>query len=176
MGLVVLLLQVQLMVGVGNMEGKLFSGRIYDYPKIRQYYPKALLICVMRWPPRMINLKKKRILHFVGLAPSLRLLNNYKKRAQKKLSLREEELVWEDYIETFYEEQNTNEEAIRDKDLVRNLLRNGTDVVLLCHEKSHENCHRKLLPDIILTKTQIENNVYQGEVVLEDIVQMKLGF
>ena len=151
------------------MDGRLYTGRIYDHAKIRQEYPKLLQICVMRWPPRFINLKANKILHYLGLAPPVKLLKYYQK--QKKT-----EENWKKFVEKMLRYLVTDDLAEKDIWSVRYLLLAGTDVVLLCHEHFDENCHRRLLPDVILTEKEQEAGVYQGEIYFDESVQTKLDW
>jgi uncharacterized protein YeaO (DUF488 family) len=159
---------------MGIVKGKLYTGRIYDYQKIREEYGKVLLICVMRWQPRFLNLEKKNILHLLGLSPSPKLLGFYKKRMQrKKISVREKEDIWKEYVKRFLKEMEGSL-AQQDRFLVRCLLGQGVNIVLLCHESADQNCHRRILPSVILTGEEFEDGVFCGEVILGDTIQTKL--
>jgi uncharacterized protein (DUF488 family) len=158
-----------------NMKGKLFTGRIYDYRKIKIYYPEVLPICVMRWSPKRIDLKKHGILHFLGLAPSVKLLNWYKKKMRKKkMSLRDKEIIWKNFVNDFMEYIEKDSLAQEERFLLRGLLIKGTNIVLLCHEKFNENCHRKILPSLLLTEKELESGIYCGEVSFEETMQTTL--
>lgn len=144
------------------LEGNLFTGRIYEYKKIRNKYPKSLLVCVMRWAPKYINLKDNKIIHLLGLAPSEKLLRRYRK--QKRSGKFSRALMWHMFLKDFMKELQESDMATQDILLVRKLLSGGTDVVLLCHEKiDEEDCHRQALPYLILTGDEIVD-VYHGEI------------
>jgi hypothetical protein len=155
--------------------GRLYTGRIYDYRKIKVNYPDVLPICVMRWAPRMVNLKKQGILHFVGLSPSAKLLSKYKKKSQKKkMSLREKETIWKNFLVEYIGQIEKDSLAQEERFLVRSLLLKETNIVLLCHEKSDEDCHRYALPTLLLNEGELEDGVYCGEVSFGETIQKTL--
>lgn len=151
------------------MKGRLYTGRIYDHAKLKAEYPKVLRICVMRWPPRFINLKEHGILHYTGLAPPVKLLQYYKK--QKKT-----EENWKKFVEKMVKYLETDDMARKDIFSVRYMLLVGTDIVLLCHERADEDCHRRILPSVILTEEELADGVYQGELCFDETIQLKLDW
>jgi len=148
------------------MKGQLWTGRVYDFGKIKERYPKMLLISVMRWHPRYIRLAANGILHMKSLSPSIKLLKYYQEKDKSEKN-------WRSFVTAFAEEFLESKLAGDDRFLIRNLLIRDTDIVLLCHEKRNENCHRKVLPSLLLNENEIDE-VYQGEIVLEDMVQETL--
>jgi len=148
------------------MKGRLYIGRVYEFRKIKERYPKMLLISVMRWHPRYIRLEANEILHMKCLSPSIKLLKYYQEKEKSEKN-------WQSFVTAFAEEFMESKLAADGRFLVRNLLMHGTDIVLLCHEKRNENCHRKVLPSLLLNEDEIDE-VYQGEVVLENMVQETL--
>ena len=131
--------------------GNLWTGRVYDFRKIREYYSSATLICVMRWPPKYISLQKEGIEHIPSLSPTVENFQRYKK-----------EQNWEKFMRKFVSDFKKNEEAQKDLDDIEERLRLGENIVFLCHEKANENCHRKLLAYLLR-----DDDYYKGEVSLE---------
>jgi len=148
------------------MKGQLFTGRVYDFRKIKERYPKVLLISVMRWHPRYIRLEANGIMHMKSLSPSIKLLKYYQEKEKSERN-------WRSFVTAYANEFMESKLAADGRFLIRNLLIHGTDIVLLCHEKKNENCHRKILPSLLLNEREI-GEIYQGEVVLEDSIQETL--
>ena len=156
------------------MKGRLFTGRIYEHRKIKHHYPDVLLVCVMRWAPKRIDLKKSKILHLQALSPSANLLTRYKKKMQKKMSLREKEAIWKNFVTDYVTQIQKDSKAQDERFFIRSLLAKGTKITLLCHEGINEDCHRRILPDLLLTEKELKDGVYRGEVSFEETIQMKL--
>jgi uncharacterized protein YeaO (DUF488 family) len=154
---------------VNVVEGRLYTGRIYDHARIKAEYPKVLRICVMRWPPRFIKLKENGITHFTGLSPPAKLLAYYKKREKNEKN-------WKSFVEKMVEHLETDDMARKDIFSLRYLLLAGTQVVLLCHEKADENCHRHILPQIVLTEEDLNAGVYKGELCFDETIQLRLDW
>jgi uncharacterized protein (DUF488 family) len=55
---------------------------------------------------------------------------------------------------------------MQDRFDIRLLLERGQNVVLLCHEKAEEDCHRKVLPYLLLNEEELDT--YKGELVFEE--------
>jgi len=151
------------------MEGRLYSGRIYDHTKLKAEYPKVLRICVMRWPPRFINLKEHGILHYTGLAPPVKLLRYYQKQKKTADS-------WKMFVEKMVEHLETDEMARKDIFSIRYMLSVGTHIILLCHERADEDCHRRMLPSMILTEEELAAGMYAGELYFDETIQLRLDW
>ena len=151
------------------MRGQLLTGRIYDYAKLRAEYPDILQICVMRWSPRFINLEKNKILHFRGLSPPVKLLKAYQKKAKTEKN-------WKAFVERMVRHLEKDSMAQQDRFTVRHMLLAGTKIVLLCHERMDEDCHRTLLPYYILTEEELNAGVYKGELCFDETTQLKLDW
>jgi uncharacterized protein YeaO (DUF488 family) len=143
-----------------TLPGSLWTGRIYDYKKIKETFPNIKLICVMRWPPRYINFVKEGIEHIDALAPSISLLQWYKKEREGE-NFADEFLLWHEYLRRFHKEFRESELAQEARFNIRADLHDGYDIVLLCHERADENCHRRALPYLILNDG--EEDIYKGE-------------
>jgi uncharacterized protein YeaO (DUF488 family) len=156
-------------VEVEEMKGKLWTGRIYDFKKMKAQNPSLLLVCVMRWPPKYINLKKEGILHMPALSPAPKLLKSYQKQEKNEDN-------WRSFVEKFVRQLERDVDAMRDRFTLRYILVKGTQIVLLCHERIDEHCHRQILPYIILNDREIDAGVYQGELCFETSVQTKLSW
>lgn len=157
-----------------SFTGSLWTGRIYDYKKIREIFPNIIQICVMRWPPKYLDLKKEGIQHMLSFAPSMKLLNEYKK--QRKDPIKDDfDEAWFMFIRGLYDEFSGNALVMEDRFKIRRALQDGESVVLLCHEKAGENCHRMMLPYIILTDDEM--TTYKGEMGFEPaVVQTKFDW
>ena len=151
------------------MRGQLHTGRIYDYAKLKAEYPKVLQICVMRWSPRFISLEKNGILHFSGLSPPAKLLKAYQKKAKTDKN-------WKSFIEKMVDHLEKDDMAKKDIFSLRYMLMAGTQIVLLCHEQVDENCHRHMLPHVILTEKEITEGVFQGELCFDESIQLRLDW
>ncbi len=110
----------------------------------------------------------------LSLAPSMQLLNKYKK--QRKDPIKEDfDEAWYMFIRDLYNEFSGNALVMEDRFKIRRALQDGESVVLLCHEKAGENCHRMMLPYIILTDEEMET--YKGEMTFETVtMQTKLDW
>lgn len=151
------------------MKGQLFTGRIYDFKKLKEDNPFLLLACVMRWPPRYINLKKEGIIHLPGLSPPIKLLKAYQKKEKSEKN-------WKSFVEKFVKHMQKDNQAAQDTFTVRYLLIKGTQIVLLCHEHADENCHRQILPHLILNEGEIADGIYKGELCYDESIQTKLSW
>jgi len=107
----------------------------------------------MRWPPKYISLQKEGIEHIPSLSPSIKLLKKYQKKQD-----------WDAFIKDFVFEFKENDYAQNDLDEIHGRLKQGEDIVLLCHEKSDEPCHRKLLAHLLPE----DDDYYKGEVNVDD--------
>ncbi|MDR1508297.1 MAG: DUF488 domain-containing protein [Synergistaceae bacterium] len=78
-----------------------------------------------------------------ALSPSAELLDSYNSG----------QLDWNTYVQRFSEEVLENPGKTPDFEFLQKLVCKGT-VTLLCHEKSDEKCHRRLLIEKIQNKFQ----------------------
>ena len=81
--------------------------------------------------------------------------------------------MWQDFVQRFIDEIKNSNESKKDVGLVRNLLKVGNDVVLLCHEKPEEHCHRQILPYLILTDDELDGGIFQNELFLKEREKIK---
>ena len=83
-------------------------------------------VSIARWPPRWWDGRRRYIL----LAPSIDLLNRYKAG-----------LSWLDYVKEYQRD-------VLDKlDPTKVLADLGDEAILLCWEKTREECHRRLVAE-----------------------------
>ncbi len=117
----------------------IFTGRIYDHKKIREQFPEALLVCVMRNPWRYTP---RDILRLRDLGPPEQLLKYCKEHegAKGQALINLQAYYTAEYFRHLYD-------GLAGADLGQlQLLMNDYDkVILLCHEKRGEFCHRHLL-------------------------------
>lgn len=137
--------------------GKLFTARVYDYAKLKEAHPKARFVCVMRFPPKFIPAEVKRMR---SMSPSIKTLAEYKKAND-----------FDGFTKAFEKEVLSNPDFKDDACNVCDMLV-AQDVVLMCHEKYGENCHRHLLPKLILGN---DMSAYGGE-LLPPVKQTELGW
>jgi len=91
-------------------------------------------ICVMRYIKPFYKYDE----WLLDLAPSEYLLNSY----------RQYNITWEDYIPSYIEEmKKPNKERLIDS--LRERSNNGEVITLLCWEKCDDQCHRRLLKELI---------------------------
>ena len=147
-----------------SFEGSLWTGRIYDHQKIRKLMPDAILVCVMRWPPRYVSLKKEGIEHVPSFSPSRKLLK-WAREPQEDIAWADEKMRWEVFLQRFVLEFKENEQALIDRNAIREDLKAGATIVLLCHERPEQNCHREILPYLLLEEDEMY--CFKGEVSFE---------
>lgn len=146
-----------------KMTGDIWTGRIYDAEKVKKLFSNdTFLICVMRYAPRYINLKEKGIIHMPDLGPSKQLLKWYKMNKDKL----KEEILWLEFLKKFVKEQKASTKVDDLRMKIRRSLLKGATVVLFCHEKAGEYCHRLVLPHLILTDEERET-CYRGEITFK---------
>ena len=96
----------------------------------------GLRLLIMRKWPRGIGWEKNKIDKWMkDLAPSTELLNDWN---QKKIDFKE-------YTKRYLEEMKAQEDKINE---LRQLAKDNM-ITLLCHEKGDNECHRRLLKDLI---------------------------
>lgn len=75
-----------------------------------------------------------------SLAPSELLLQSY----------HDHKITWNEYEQAFLQEMNNNPDAKRMLQFIIKIL-NFTDVTLLCWEEKPDQCHRRLISELICT-------------------------
>lgn len=136
------------------MVGMLYTGRIYDHKKIRQQLPDARLICVMRRPWRYCP---SDIPKLVSLGPPIDLHNETREAVENGYDGPEFKMS---YSARYMAHLLLGDGEECPEDLTQKILhdvRGGSDIVLLCHEKAGEFCHRKLLYHFLISCLGPEN-------------------
>ena len=109
-----------------------YFAKIYDYPE------DETKLCVSRTFPSFV--KKGKMTHFHSLAPSQKLLDDYKTG----------KLTWKQYTDQFKDEMKNQNISRKNVEWLKH--RDGEDEVirLLCYEKAEDRkCHRFILLDIL---------------------------
>lgn len=75
-----------------------------------------------------------------SLAPSELLLQSYL----------EHKITWDEYEQAFLQEMNNNPDAKRMLQFIIKILK-FTDITLLCWEEKPDQCHRRLISELICT-------------------------
>lgn len=99
---------------------------------------KGIRISVTRFMPKGIKMPDHVDKWYKSLSPSNDTLNEYKNN----------KITWEEYIIRFYADIY-NDESLDDLMDIKQLLKSGEDVTLICYEKNEQNCHRYLLGEIL---------------------------
>ena len=94
-------------------------------------------ICLMRW-----KLKYFKGIYYYPLAPSLKLLSDYK---HNNIT-----------FETFHDEMVKQLEKLDSKKILTRLEKFGDNIVLLGTCKDYEHCHRKIVADWLSKELNIE--------------------
>ena len=102
---------------------------------------KGLKVSIARYNPKWLDLNKYGVAWCKTLAPSPRLLADYKYN----------NLLWESYTKIYLDELCESEAQNRIHK-IEDLLNSGQDVTLLCYEKSTDNCHRHILGNVFRDK------------------------
>ena len=89
-------------------------------------------VCVMRFVKSFYDYDE----WLRELAPSIELLNDYRKRR----------IDWNEYERRYFKEMETKKELIKE---LRKRSDDGEVISLLCWEKDDSFCHRRLLKDLI---------------------------
>ncbi len=104
-----------------------------------------------------------RLVTYMNYAEKLEELQKLKEDAYKiKEYLEFRKLIEDQYIKSYYETRLKNLDA---KELL-NILNDkyGEEIILLCHEKVDEFCHRRLIADYI----ELETGIYVPEVSVDE--------
>jgi len=110
------------------------------FAKIKDYPETDWLLCVsQKWP---WFVEKDKMSHFISLAPSQNLLDDYKAGG----------LSWETYKQRFRAEIEVSPQARKDLAWIGIKDTQGETIRLLCWEKNPP-CHRFILLDIIQSLT-----------------------
>lgn len=117
-------------------KGTLYTSYFANWRKYKQI--NAFLISITRFPPKYIDFNKEGICHWPILAPSKDLLNAYKEGLLSEDDFRKEYII----------QISSNIESTKALNTIRNTLNNGTNVILICYEKSSDFCHRHILAEI----------------------------
>ncbi len=107
------------------------------FAKINDYPEDEVKLCVASSYPFFV--KKHKMVHYPSLAPSLRLLREYKAS----------DITWEEYIPRFKYEvrQHASRQTL---EWLKRREKEGGPIRLLCYEKAEDRrCHRFLLLDIL---------------------------
>lgn len=95
-------------------------------------------VAISRYKPKWLDFNKEGILWYEILSPSKELLKKYKNG-----------LVTEDKFRLEYLLQvSKNLECSKALESISKVLDNGTNIILLCYEKSNDFCHRHILAEI----------------------------
>lgn len=89
-------------------------------------------ICVMRFVKEFYDYDE----WLVDLAPSIELLNDYRKK----------KIDWSEYERRYLKEMESKKELIKE---LKKRSDGGEVISLLCWEKDDSFCHRRLLKDLI---------------------------
>lgn len=146
--------------------GYLYTGRIYDFEKIRYKHPDIHLISVMRYNPRWISserIKKSNIELLPILGPPPKLLSETKKSLQD--STIDELEIQIRYTSRYFDYLFNNMESLSKIEDIVKMIEDGSNIVLLCNENPGEFCHRRLLYHLIINRTG--NEVGGGEIKIE---------
>lgn len=135
----------------------IFSGRIYNHKRIREKYPDALLISVMRKPWRYTP---RDIIIMPDLGPPEILLNYVRSHLDNKGQALVDLQAY--YVTEFFKYLN-NEAGAALKELNELMLHDSDMIILLCSEEPGEFCHRHLLRYYLLDNYDILNG---GEIIL----------
>jgi len=126
-----------------KMEIKLMSVYSDQFKRDRWELEKSHhLILVTRYYPR--GVAKGKIEYIPDLAPSRELLKLYKN----------DEISWDKYSKRYKEEILNNKKALEKIDYLVDLYLKGEDIILLCVCRESGFCHRWLLRDIILNRSE----------------------
>lgn len=117
-------------------KGTLYTSYFANWRKYKKI--SAFLISVTRFPPKYIDFKKEGICHWPILAPSKTLLNAYKEGLISKDNFRKEYLI----------QISNDTESVKALNTIRDTLDNGTNITLICYERSSEFCHRHIISEI----------------------------
>ena len=121
------------------MEGRLYS----SYFRHLNQVPKSMMVfSVVRQPKDIPNIE--------CLAPSTNLLYLYKSN----------KINYNDFIDSYLTELTCNNNANTTIINLVNLIKSGTDIVLVCYEKDNTYCHRKVLCELI----EKFGVIYKGEI------------
>ena len=140
-----------------NVSTLVFTGRIYNHKKIREKFPDALLVSVMRKPWRYAT---RDIVTLKELGPPGKLLSY----AHDHVDAEGQDLVnlQAYYTAEYFKHLNGNGDAKRELSGLEHLMDTHEKVVLLCHEYSGEFCHRHLLRYFVVDDWDYMNG---GEIV-----------
>ncbi len=137
----------------------ILTGRIYNHKKIREKFPDALLVSVMRKPwrytPRDIVVMKE-------LGPPEHLLSYVKdhKDAEGQSLVNLQAYYAAEYFKHLYEKSIAVSVHLGE---LMSMMENYDKIVLLCSEKSGEFCHRHLLRYHLVDDWDLLNG---GEIVI----------
>ena len=134
----------------------IFTGRIDNHKKIRERYPDALMISVMRKPwrytPRDITIMQ-------DLGPPESLLNYVRSHLDWKGHALIDLQAY--YVSEFF--KYLNDEAGAALGELSELMIDHDKIILLCKEEPGEFCHRHLLRHYIVDDWDVLNG---GEIIL----------
>ena len=108
------------------------------FAKIKDYPEDELKLCVASSYPFFV--KSDKMIHYPSLAPSLRLLREYKAS----------DITWEQYTDRFKDEMKRQGVSWQNLVQLKEISTEGNAIRLLCWEKAEDKrCHRFLLLDIL---------------------------
>lgn len=119
------------------------KGTLYTsyFAKMKQAKIKGGIVSVSRFNPKWI--KEEDLLAWCkSLSPSENLLHDYKHNG----------INWDEYTRRYLIEIGNSKQASVDISSIATSLTLGNNLVLMCYEKSSDNCHRHLLGELFKLK------------------------
>jgi uncharacterized protein YeaO (DUF488 family) len=105
------------------------------FNKINKLPEEVIKLIITRFPPKWFDINKYKNTYLCKeLAPSKEILLKYK-----------EDNNWEEYVEAFYKQFNSDELIKEKYNKLMKSLKSGKDFALICYEKDYIHCHRYLL-------------------------------
>ncbi len=95
----------------------------------------AFKFVITRFEPDWLNTENYENLYILkSLSPEPGILLDYKRTND-----------WDKFVKRFTNQLKTHKSSIKSLELLRDLLRCGEDVFLVCYEKDYLRCHRSLV-------------------------------